>query len=252
MRAWLPALGVAAVLGGLLWGVGASESPAGWRDLGGYATRLTGRSASQRHNACLAARAIDGVRIAPGATFSVNARVGPWSREPGYVRAPVSVDGAMVSALGGGVCQTTSTLYNAALLAGLEVRERHPHTVAPRYVPPGRDAAVAWPGVDLRLRNPYPWPVTIAASVSGARLEVRIRGAGSGAERVTIESRVSSVREAGARAVPSAPGRRGTRGATGFRVVTTRLIQRPGGETVRERLGDDVYAAVDAMIPVSN
>ncbi len=131
--------------------------------MGSYATSLAGRTHGQRHNARRAAQALDGLVIAPKALFSFNKSVGWWSPDRGYVRAPVSYDGELVVDWGGGVCQTSTTLYNAALLAGLTVVQRNRHNWAPKYVPPGRDAAVAQTDIDLQLRNPYPWPVTIHA-----------------------------------------------------------------------------------------
>lgn len=144
-----------------------------------YSTTLQGRTANQRHNAFLAAGKLNGAVILPGAEFSFNRRVGSWSRDAGYRRAPVSYNGTLIDAWGGGVCQTSTTLYNAALIAGLEVVERHPHRFAPSYVPPGRDAAVAFSGVDLRLRNPYDVPLQIEARFEGQRLTVALRGPSS-------------------------------------------------------------------------
>lgn len=139
-----------------------------------YSTTLQGRSANQRHNAFLACSKLNGAIIPPNGEFSFNKRVGSWSRDAGYRRAPVSYNGTLIDAWGGGVCQTSTTLYNAALLAGLHVKERHPHRFAPSYVPPGRDAAVAFSGVDLRLYNPYDVPLTIEAKFEGQRLVVAL------------------------------------------------------------------------------
>ena len=160
-------------------GIGASPEV----ELAGYATSLRGRTGSQRHNAKKSAQALDGKVIAPGALFSFNAVVRSWSWNQGYVKAPVSFDGELIRAYGGGVCQTSTTLYNAALLAGLPIVERHPHVFAPHYVPPGRDAAVAQRNIDLRFRNPYPWPIRIAASTNEDRLEIRLFRGGEAACR---------------------------------------------------------------------
>ena len=245
-------LGLAvALLGALVWAARVPPPESGMHELAGYMTGMAGRTSGQRRNARLAAAALDGARIAPGAVFSFNARVPAWSRTPGYVRAPVSVEGTITSALGGGVCQTSSTLYNAALLAGLEVVERHPHTVAPRYVPPGRDAAVAYPGIDLRLRNPYPWPVRLAARVAGDRLEVQVLGAGRPSESYRLVNRVVSREPVRAHRLPAAARRRRTVGAVGFRAVTYRVVFRHGREVRRQRLSDDAYATLDAIVPES-
>lgn len=135
-----------------------------------FATSLEGRTQGQRHNALLAAKRVDGTILQPNATWSFNQTVGHWARSEGYVRAPVSYGGILVPAWGGGVCQTATTLYNAALLAGLEIVERHPHTVAPSYIGAGRDAAVAQGIADLKLRNPYPFPCRVEFRVTNSRL----------------------------------------------------------------------------------
>ena len=169
-----------------------------WTPLVEFATSLEGRTQGQRHNATLAAKRIHGALIAPNATWSFNQTIGQWVRSEGYVRAPVSYGGVLVPAWGGGVCQTSTTLYNAALLAGLEVVERHPHTIAPSYIAPGRDAAVAHGIADLKLRNPYPFPCRIECFVRGSKLVCRL-SAGASPQQVqqhlracTLETEVIS------------------------------------------------------------
>jgi vancomycin resistance protein YoaR len=225
-------------------------------EMAGYSTPLAGRSASQRHNARLAARALNGTVIAPGATFSFNGTVRSWTVDRGYVKAPVSYDGELVRAFGGGVCQTSTTLYNAAMLAGLDLVERNAHVFAPSYVAPGRDAAVAQYDIDLRFRNPYAWPVTIRALVAGERLEVRILGAGRPAAAIDVmvevlatqpPARVTALRDA-----LRSTGRVSLRsaGATGYRVLTYRVFSESGRVVKRELLADDTYQATNRIVAV--
>lgn len=159
---------------GLFWFWGChSPSPV---VLATFRTSLSGRTEGQHHNALKAARAIDGALIPPNSSFSFNQRVGSWTRERGFVRAPVSLGGVLVPSWGGGVCQTSTTLYNVSLLAGLEVTERHPHTIAPSYVPTGMDAAVAQGVADLKLYNPFPFTVRLRCFVKGNHLVCQIIG----------------------------------------------------------------------------
>lgn len=213
-------------------------------EMAGYATSLQGRTSGQRHNARLAAEAINGKAIAPGEEFSFNRAVKSWSVDQGYVKAPVSFDGELVRAFGGGVCQTSSTLYNAALLAGCPIIERHPHSFRPLYVVPGRDAAVAYPGVDLRFKNSYAWPIHIRAEAKGNRLDVRLLGAQVG-QKAQIETKIVS------RSAPLRQTRRGLQsgyrraiGLDGYRVVSYRILQEKGVMR-REQLGDDTYAVMN-------
>lgn len=224
--------------------------------ISGYATALEERSASQRHNARLAAEALNGQIIRPGSEFSFNHAVKPWTVDRGYVKAPVSFDGELVLAYGGGICQTSTTLYNAALLAGLTIVERHPHVFAPHYVAPGRDAAVAQYTVDLRFRNPYPWPIRIEARARDNEIDVRLLAPRRPETRADIRTDVLAISPPAhrVRLVASggaAPPRGLTNpGATGFRVITYRLLYRNGEEWRRERLSDDTYQAADRIVRI--
>lgn len=227
-------------------------------EMSGYATSLEGRTDSQRINARKATEALDGKVIAPGAVFSFNKVVKSWSFDQGYLKAPVSYDGELVRAYGGGVCQTSTTLYNAALLAGLPIVERHSHVFAPHYVSPGRDAAVAQQTIDLRFRNPYPWPIRIQASARHDRLEIALYGAERPDGSVDIESVVLNSIEPQrlTRVVYRKEGVTGRAylrnpGAVGFRVVTYRIVLHGAEEVRRERLSDDTYEAMNRIVQVT-
>jgi vancomycin resistance protein YoaR len=222
--------------------------------LNSFATDLSSRTPGQRHNARLAAGAIHGAVLAPGSTFSFNRRVGNWTSDAGYRRAPVSFEGRLVTAVGGGVCQTSSALYNAALLAGLSVVERHRHAVAPAYVPPGRDAAVAYNTLDLRIRNPYASAVRVVARTEGDALVVSVTGSTRPDGKVRLVTRVLSRQEPSDLVLwdPNRSGdipTRGTRqpGSPGWRVVTYRDRAWAGGRTARERISDDTYQPVHSV-----
>ncbi len=254
-RAWAAfALPLALVTGLILLGSAlvlplTGESPAPQK-LAGWSTSLKGRSRNQRRNALLSARSIDGRVVAPGGVFSFNQTVKSWSVDQGYVKALVSYDGELVRAYGGGVCQTSTTLYNAALLAGLPVLERHPHVFVPHYISPGRDAAVAFPGIDLRFRNPNPWPIRVHARVRGQRLEVWLTGAKM-PPRVAIKTEVlSEVTPLRLTRVWNRSGTSSRRsfmhcaGTTGYRVVTSRLW----ASGRREALSDDTYPSMNRIV----
>lgn len=218
---------------------------AGDCSLAGYATSLRDRTPAQVHNARLAAAAVDGQTVPPGGSFSFNRALGGWSGSRGYLKAPVSYDGRIVDAWGGGVCQLSSTLYNAALLAGMRIQERHHHHWPPRYVAPGRDAAVAYPKLDLRFANPYPWPVTIRAEVAGDRLEVRLHGKQELPQPVVVNVRVLQVIRPLVLHDPGWPGglRLRRRGCAGYRVRVYRTV---AGE--RELVSEDYYPALSQVL----
>jgi vancomycin resistance protein VanW len=225
-----------------------------------FVTSLADRTPNQVHNVQLAAKTINGRWLPPGGSFSFNNTVGSWSSDSGYKRAPVSYDGELVPSWGGGVCQASSTLYNAAVLAGLTVQERHRHRWLARYVAPGRDAAVAYPNIDLRLRNDHPWPVRIDAEVRGNLIEFAVVAApGRGrSERKPREvqyefrQRTESVIEPMTVRHPWKEGlpvrRVRNPGKRGMRVLTYRARIKDGQEVSRDLLSDDSYPAMNRLL----
>ncbi|GAE35878.1 VanW family protein [Halalkalibacter akibai] len=130
--------------------------------------------AGRSQNVFLSSEAITGVVIGPGDSFSFNHTVGQRTRERGYQEAKEIVDKEFVMGIGGGICQTSSTLFNAVDQAGLEMIERYTHSREVGYVPAGRDATVSWGGPDFRFRNPFSYPVLIRSSVDKQRGEIQV------------------------------------------------------------------------------
>lgn len=231
-----------------------AKAPSGQTELAGYATSLSARSSSQKRNAKLAAASLNGAIIPSGAIFSFNQTVKSWSQDAGYVKAPVSFDGELVRAYGGGVCQTSTTLYNAVLLAGLPIEERHPHVFRPAYAFPGRDAAVAFPGVDLRFKNPYSWPIRLEAKASDSTLSIRILGLEKPAQTIRIQTEIVSATAPQRLTRPIQSSARTRRkylrspGLTGFRAIAWRVFSQNGREIRREKLSDDTYPVMNRVI----
>lgn len=118
-----------------------------------YTTRFNSNQTGRTQNIKLAAKAIDGTVLKPKQTFSFNQTVGQRTAEAGYQMAMIIEGNEFVPGLGGGICQVSSTLYNAVQLAGLSVSERSHHSLAVTYVPPGQDATVAYPNLDFKFIN---------------------------------------------------------------------------------------------------
>lgn len=213
--------------------------------IGQFATSLAGRTANQRHNATLSMQELTSVRIEPGATFSFNESVGTYSRDRGYRRAPVSYNGNLIKSWGGGVCQTSTTVYNAALLAGMKIDERHRHRFAPGYIAPGRDAAVAFDTIDLVFLNPHPFPVTLRGSWSGERLVAGFYANRTPKEQSVVLGRVMNVDVPAQISLPG-KGRFGkvrNSGKSGFEVAIYRVT---GAR--RELISHDHYPSMDRVI----
>jgi len=117
-----------------------------------YSTRFDAGNRSRSGNIRRSAECFNGLVLQIGETLSFNRTVGPRSAERGYEEAKIIIDGEFVQGVGGGVCQTSTTLFNAALLSGLDVTSSHNHSLPISYVPAGRDAMVS-SAVDLVLQN---------------------------------------------------------------------------------------------------
>ncbi len=142
--------------------------------IGAYTTYFRSSNKNRMHNIALAVRAIDSHVVLPGETFSFNQVVGERTREKGYKEAPVIVSGELSEGIGGGICQVSSTLFNAVDRAGLHIVQRYSHSRDVPYVPPGRDAAVSWNGPDFRFQNRYPYPILIRAQAWAGGLVVTV------------------------------------------------------------------------------
>ncbi|MCD8368429.1 MAG: VanW family protein [Clostridiales bacterium] len=137
--------------------------------LGTYSSTVKGTT-NRKTNVKLSAEACDGVILLPGETFSYNDTVGERTEAAGYKTATAYSNGDSVQELGGGICQTSSTLYNAVLLANLEITERTNHTYASTYVPLGQDATVSWGGPDFKFTNDTEYPIKIVTSYSSGNI----------------------------------------------------------------------------------
>lgn len=123
-----------------------------------------------------AAKRLDGVVLPPGELVSFNALVGARTLENGFRPGWEIFRGEMVRGIGGGTCQVSSTLHAASVYGGLDVVERAPHSRPSAYMPLGLDSTVAWPSVDLKIKNPWPFPLVVHAVVSGNELRVQLLG----------------------------------------------------------------------------
>ena len=127
-------------------------------------------------NLALAAQAVHGYVLEPGETYSFNQTAGERSVERGYRYADVVVGNQLVPDIGGGICQVTTTLFNAAAKCGLSFPEVHTHGIPVEYAEPGTDAAVAWDYMDLKVKNNKDGPIVFGAWVEDGKVTVRVFG----------------------------------------------------------------------------
>lgn len=159
--------------------------------LSAYTTQFNPSQEGRSYNIKVAATALDDVLVAPGQELSFNQVVGPRSTEAGYKSAKIIVDNEFVDGTGGGVCQVSSTLYNAVLLADLEIAERSNHSLPVTYVPIGRDATVVYGYQDFRFRNNSDHYVLVKSVTGYNTLTFKIFGDTGNKPHVTIKSWVT-------------------------------------------------------------
>jgi vancomycin resistance protein YoaR len=207
----------------------------------GIRSRLTtfttdmGPSSSNRiHNVHLMADFIDGTIVRPGEVFSFNGVVGPRTPERGFLEGQMIVGGLLIPSIGGGVCQTATTLFNNAFEAGLPILERHNHSLFITHYPLGRDATVSWGGPDLRFGNDLKHAILIKTSYTDSTLTFSFYGTPQGRRVVstvgpetnfqapTTSYAVDPAAPAGSVRVESGSGR------SGFDVTVERTVYEHG------------------------
>ena len=144
--------------------------------LSSFSTNYNARDTDRTTNLKLAANKINGTVLMPGETFSYNQVVGARTIAAGYKEAPIYVQGQVVDGLGGGICQITSTLYNAVLYANLEIVERSNHQFVPSYVTASRDATVVYGSIDFKFKNNRNYPIKLICSVANGVASFQIFG----------------------------------------------------------------------------
>jgi vancomycin resistance protein YoaR len=204
-----------------------------------FATEMGPSSANRIHNVHLMADYVDGTVIRPGETFSFNGSVGPRTSERGFREGQMIVGSLLLPSIGGGVCQTATTLFNNAFELGLPIVERHNHSFYISHYPMGRDATVSWGGPDFKFTNDLEHGLLIKASYTDSTLTFSFYGtdegrrvtAATGAQRNWREPRLTYALD------PAAP--RGSvhveRGShqRGFDVTVERTVTK-GGDVVRK------------------
>jgi vancomycin resistance protein YoaR len=142
--------------------------------IGRYITSFDLQNKKRTNNIKLATNAINNSVIFPGETFSFNKVVGKRTAGNGYLRAPVIVKGELSEDIGGGICQVSSTLFNAVDNAGLQIVQRFSHSRKVSYIPPGRDATVSWYGPDFVFKNRYNQPILLQAKTIGNKVIIKV------------------------------------------------------------------------------
>ncbi|GMK38289.1 hypothetical protein PCCS19_13430 [Paenibacillus sp. CCS19] len=216
-----------------------------------FATSAEGRA----FNVTSTAKVLNDVELAPDEVFSYGKIVAATEKEYGYREAPVIQNGKLVPGIGGGICQVSSTLYNAVIRAGLDIVERRNHSLPVSYLPIGQDATFASGAIDFRFKNTTGKYLIIRTVVEDRKLTVKLFGTMPDNVRYDIESITTStieptIKETVSDALP--PGGRliTQQGKQGYVVETYRTLVRDGEVVSRERLSKDKYNAQPTLVNI--
>lgn len=230
------------------------------RKLASFSTRFSRAAAGRSKNIALAASALNGSVIAAGQTLSFNKTVGERTGARGYYEAKIIQSGEFISGVGGGVCQVSTTLFNAALLSGLNVTERRGHSLSVSYVPPSRDAMVS-SASDLKIQNPFSFPVYLQMRCEGETLSATFYGTKTNktyslCSEVTGKIPPPAAEEKRLSAADSAQFPEGTERVTiraereGIKSVLYRITYVNGKPTAKKRLFSDSYSPVRGIVGI--
>jgi len=218
-----------------------------------FTTHFPSYQSNRDTNIRLASGKLNGVVLMPGQNFSFNGTVGERTSEGGFKTAPVYKNGGHGVDIGGGICQVSTTLYNASLLGNLTIVSHQNHSMPVAYVPIGRDATVDWGEIDLKLRNDYSFPIVITSSYQPGSLTFRIFGQAQSGMEVKIERNdIHTIRYDTEYQNSSSlkPGHSVvvTDGKNGHRVKTYRLVYLNGRLIKRQYMGESYYHPTTELI----
>lgn len=222
--------------------------------LASYTTYFDPSQTGRTENVRLAAAALDGAVIAPGEIFSFNHQVGERTIEKGYKDAYIIVDGQFEEGLGGGICQDSSTLYNAVLLANLPITQRTNHDLAISYVPLGQDATVDWPNLDLKFKNDSGAYVLVRSIMDKDNLTISLYGQPLSGRQVIVKDSSTQVPPPEEKVTDSslAVGQEQVKqnGVPGYKVTSSRTVLLNGEVVKTEALGPSYYKPTPKIIEV--
>lgn len=219
-----------------------------------YSTRYDGGDKDRSTNLEIACKKIDEKIVLPGETFSYNKTLGARTTKAGYKTAKVYENGAVVDGIGGGICQISSTLYNAVLKANMQTVERRNHQFITSYVPEGRDATVAYGVTDFKFKNTRKYAIKIKATASNGVATISIYGIKENPEyNITFETKTISTIPVTEKYIEDNTIAEGTeeikqKGANGC-VTETYIIKSLNGQVVsKDLLSKDTYSAMQRII----
>ncbi len=225
--------------------------------LGTFSTDYSSSSSARKQNLANGASKIDGTVLMPGEQFSVYGAVSPFSEENGYELAGSYNNGQVVETFGGGICQVSTTLYNAVLRAELQVDERSPHSMTVHYVDLSMDAAIAGTYKDMKFTNNTDYPVYIEGVSDGYTLKFNVYGKetrdpGRTLEFISETTQTDEPKTIYSASSSAAFGSMSTTqsGRTGYSAVLWKVVYQDGEEVSREIINSSTYSGQDTIVTV--
>lgn len=221
-----------------------------------YSTNFDKSNINRSTNIKLAVSKINGKIILSGEIFSYNDTVGNRTLSAGFKSAPVYEGNRIIDGIGGGICQVSSTLYNAVLYSGLEILERTNHSLPVSYVPKGQDATVAWDSIDFKFKNCFDFPIKVVASANNGILTVSFKGFKKNDYEIKITNETTT-------AIPFktsykedknlSPNETKTiqKGSNGSKITSTRRFIKNGIIIKTEVLPSSTYMPTDEIIAIN-
>ena len=221
-----------------------------------FSTKYDASNAPRTTNLKLAMNKLNGVVVSPGETFSYNKTLGKRTAEAGYREAGGFAGGRVVQTLAGGICQISSTLYDAVVYANLEIVERHNHMFLAGYVGAGKDATVVYGAYDFKFKNTRKYPIMLKTSIGSGVARIDVFGIKEDVEyEVEISSKILSytpfkvVRENDSSLAPGKE-RVAQNGMNGCKSITYKILKLNGKEVSRTVLSSDTYDPMNKIIKV--
>ena len=222
--------------------------------LGTFSTTYSMQNSNRVTNLELASEKVDGTIILPGEEFSYNKIVGERTISAGYKEAAVYSGGKVVDGIGGGICQISSTLYNAVIYANLEVTKRSNHRFLTSYVEAGRDATVSWGTVDFCFKNTRKYPIKVTSSVKNGVVTCQIYGMKEEKEyEIVIENVLEEVIPYSTKYVKDYTKDEATEeikqsGSNGAKSTTYKIVKYNGAVISKDVLSNDTYSPLERII----
>lgn len=221
-----------------------------------FSTKYDASNTPRTTNLKLAMNKLNGVVVSPGETFSYNKTLGKRTAEAGYREAGGFAGGRVVQTLAGGICQISSTLYDAVVYANLEIVERHNHMFLAGYVGAGKDATVVYGAYDFKFKNTRKYPIMLKTSIGSGVARIDVFGIKEDVEyEIEISSKILSytpfkvVRENDSSLAPGKE-RVAQNGMNGCKSITYKILKLNGKEVSRTVLSSDTYDPMNKIIKV--